>query len=99
MKTQSIALGSDSCLRVPSVGLRRQVVHRPSASSVPSQALGLPSCFKIIDRVGPVSRKSSVQCNASSKAGNLPWQVAMSEIKKRRDIKTIMSESMCTSLP
>ncbi len=41
------------------------------------------------------SRRSAVQVRAQSgdkSKAPLPWQAAMSEIKKRRDIKSIMSE-------
>lgn len=47
---------------------------------------------RIANRCRPgLSRKAVVVARADG-SGKLPWQAAMSEIKKRRDIKSIMSE-------
>jgi len=75
-----------------SLGMR-SAPSRIVQSSTSVHALGSTVCFRTIDQFGRHSRKSAVDCRAGAKAGNLPWQVAMSEIKKRRDIKSIMSKS------
>lgn len=53
-----------------------------------------PLCLRpLAARTGAVqrrARRSLVSVQASSTNGALPWQAAMSEIKKRQDLKTIM---------
>lgn len=89
MKTHGLMQGTKT--HTSSFGMRKGVFPRFKASSFNVQALGSSVQLKTIERFGRHSRETSVNCRA--KAGNLPWQVAMSEIKKRRDIKSIMSKS------
>ncbi|GAX74736.1 hypothetical protein CEUSTIGMA_g2183.t1 [Chlamydomonas eustigma] len=57
---------------------------------VASQNALTSSASSAFNRSVKFSRKHNVQVTASIQADGLPWQVAMSEIKKRRDIKSIM---------
>lgn len=78
-------------MQSPSLGIRKQsIIPRAVPSPI---SLGSNVSFKTLNQYGRPSRKSSVEAMAKANAGNLPWQVAMSEIKKRRDIKSIMSKS------
>ncbi|KAG2424433.1 hypothetical protein HXX76_014486 [Chlamydomonas incerta] len=52
--------------------------------------LGLKPASSAIAKQSQQSRAQTVRVEASGNASGLPWQAAMSEIKKRRDINTIM---------
>jgi hypothetical protein len=90
---QSTSLGSRhaSTSRAPAcnTGLRAGVRAAPIVPSTPFAPLSDRSV------VAPI--RNGVVCAAAPssivKADSLPWQAAMSDIKKRKDIKTIMSES------
>lgn len=52
--------------------------------------LGLKPATSAIAKKSKQSRAQTIRVQASGNAAALPWQAAMSEIKKRRDINTIM---------
>ncbi len=54
-----------------------------------AKELGLKPASAIA-RKSKQSRAQTIRVEASGSAAPLPWQAAMSEIKKRRDINTIM---------
>lgn len=76
------------------VPVRRQAAF----PGIPNAAMGsvMPPTMQIVApqraRVPPRSRAPRVcaQATSAQQGATLPWQVAMSEVKKRRDIKKVM---------
>lgn len=63
-----------------------------TAPSVPRPTLAMPSERRqaLASQLLPQTRARSVAAQAEAAVAKLPWQVSMSEIKKRRDLHTIM---------
>ena len=68
---------------------RNAIFKRPIFVGTASE-LGLKPAAALRPQAQRSRGVQSVRCSATSSAKPLPWQAAMSEIKKRRDIKTIM---------
>mmetsp|Transcript_22911 Transcript_22911/g.50216 ORF Transcript_22911/g.50216 Transcript_22911/m.50216 type:complete len:1179 (-) Transcript_22911:261-3797(-) len=92
MKTQQVAAGCGGTSCMPP--RMRQSSSRQQRCAVPGAVAEPTVSFRVVDRSAfKPSRRNTVAVKAVAAPeapAVLPWQAAMSEIKKRRDIKSIM---------